>query len=175
MWSGLVLAVAFAVLLSLLLLASFVWVELVRPFELRLGWLALGSVWGGSAAVSLGRAGRTSPEQARAGEVLFREALSEYLQGNWFEAEAALSRVLGRDKRDVEARLLLATLLRRRRRFDEAANQLDRLERLLDAARWSEEIAAERRWIAEASCDAAKVDNIDETEDSASPTARQAA
>jgi len=49
----------------------------------------------------------------------------------------------------VEGRLLLATLLRRTKRPDEALDQLDRLERLRDAARWSREIADLRQRIAE--------------------------
>jgi hypothetical protein len=175
MWSGLALAAAFAVLLSLLLLTSFVWVELLRPLDLRLGWLAVGLVWGGSAVLSRGYASRSLDGGGRAGEALFREALSEYLQGNWFECETALSGLLARDKRDVEARLLLATLLRRRRRYDEAQDQLDRVERLLDAARWSEEIAAERRRIVEATTPDAQLPSEESAEARVPEAARQAA
>jgi cytochrome c-type biogenesis protein CcmH/NrfG len=81
---------------------------------------------------------------------LFREALHEYLQGSWFEAEAKLGHLLRLDPRDVEGRLLLATLLRHNERHAESIEHLDRLSRLRGADRWSEEIAAERRAIAEA-------------------------
>jgi hypothetical protein len=148
--SGLLLATGFAVLLNLLILASFVWVELLSPLHLRLGWLAIGALWAGSAIVSAwhGRRGPL-PHGATSAEVLFREALSEYLQESWFEAETILDRLLHLHPRDVEARLLLATLLRHTRRYQEALDQIHRLERLRDADHWAREIAAEKRWIAE--------------------------
>jgi len=150
LWSGLALAVGFAVLLNVLLLSSFVWVELLTPFDLRLGWLSIGALWGASAIVSLwlGRRGRAVPA-ATSAEVLFRGALGEYLQGSWFEAESILARLLHLHPRDVEGRLLLATLLRRTRRYDEALEQLARLELLRAAGNWHQEIAAEKRSIAE--------------------------
>jgi len=147
LWSGLALAAGFAVLFDLLLVASYVWVELLSPRDLRLGWMAAGTVWGSSALLSAGYR-RTAPTTTSA-ERWYREALQEYLQGSWFEAEAILNRLLRNSPRDVESRLLLATLLHRTRRSDEALDQLDRLERLRDAARWSREIADLRQRIAE--------------------------
>ena len=150
LWSGLVLACGFAVLLNLWLLASLVWVELINPLHLRLGWSVIGLLWVVSLALSWRSGRRNAASRGPAsGEVLFREALSEYLQGSWFEAETILGRMLQRDPRDVEARLLLATLLRHTRRYDEAADQLSRLERLRDAEKWQREIDAERCWIAQ--------------------------
>ncbi len=150
MWFGLALAAGFSILLNLLVLASFVWVELLSPLHLRLGWMAIGSVWVGSAAMSawFGR-GWLAESEAASTEALFREALSEYLQGSWFEAETILGRLLHLDPRDVEARLLLATLLRHTRRYQEALDQLNRLERLRDAQLWAREIAAEKLWVSE--------------------------
>ena len=52
------------------------------------------------------------------------------------------------DRRDIEGQLLLATLWRRSGRFDEAVGQLDRLQRLEDAAPWQFEINFEREFIA---------------------------
>ncbi len=149
-WSGLALAAGFALLLNVMLLASFVWVELLDPFGLRLGWLVTGSLWGCSAIMSVwyGRRGPV-PRGATSAEVLFREALSEYLLGSWFEAESILGRLLRLHPRDAEGRLLLATLLRHTRRYDEALDQLNRLERLRNADPWVREIAAERHRIAE--------------------------
>ncbi len=148
-WSGLALAAGFAVLLNLLLLASLVWVELLSSPHLRLGWLAVGILWFGSAVLSAAYARRGATRGATSAEALFRDALSEYLQGSWFEAETILGRLLRLHPRDVEARLLLATLLRHTRRYPEALDQLDRLERLRDAAKWTQEIAAERQWMAD--------------------------
>lgn len=150
MWSGLVLAVGFAAVVDLLLLASFVWVELLSPLHLRLGWLAVGALWGAAAVISVWSESRSAvPRGVTSAEVLFREALGEYLQGNWFEAEAILGRLVHLHPRDVEARLLLATLLRHTRRYNEALEQLDRLERLRDAQHWTREIASERQRIDE--------------------------
>ena len=110
------------------------WVELLSPLA-----FAIGLAGDRSAVVRFGRPvglaarGATVTEEAASTEVLFREALSEYLQGSWFEAETILGRLLHLYPRDVEARLLLATLLRHTRRYQEALDQLDRLERLRDA------------------------------------------
>ena len=151
MWTGLVLAVGFGVLVDLVLLASFVWVELLSPFHVRLGWLAVGSLWGVSVMLSI-VAGLPKPvPRMSSTEGLFREALNEYLQGSWFEAEMTLGRMLRLDPRDIEGRLLLATMLRHSGRYGEALEQLDRLERLRNAQNWSQEIAAERREIVQAS------------------------
>jgi len=107
--------------------------------------------------------------------VVSREALTEYLQGSWFEAEAILGRLLRQVPRDVEGRLLLATVLRRTQRHDEALEQLDRLERLRDAARWSREIADERQRIAEAIAGAGLADPISVEDLADELVARQAA
>src|SRR5260221_4796284 len=84
MWSGLVLAVGFAAVIDLLLLSSFVWVELLSPLHLRLGWLAVGSLWGAAALMSAWSGSRwVTSQSAASAEVLFREALNGYLQGSW--------------------------------------------------------------------------------------------
>ena len=76
--TALVLATGFAVLLNLLLLASFVWVELLSQWHLRLGWLAIGLVWAATAIVSPWyTAGEAAPGEATSAEGLFREALNE--------------------------------------------------------------------------------------------------
>lgn len=148
--AGLALAAGCAILLNLLLLASFVWVELLSPWHLKLGWLAIGTLWCGAAVLSARNSRREVTEEAVSTEGLFREALSEYLQRSWFEAERILVRLLHLYPRDVEARLLLATLLRHTRRYQEGLDQLTRLELLRDAERWALEIASEKYWIAEA-------------------------
>jgi tetratricopeptide (TPR) repeat protein len=150
LWSGLALAVGSAVLLNVLLLATFVWVELLSPSYLRYAWLGTGALWIGAAATSAwfgwgGLSGRTT-----SAEGMFREALHEYLKGNWFETERLLGQLLHSYPRDVEARLMLATLLRHTGRYPEALDHLGRLELLQSASLWAMEIAAEKAWIAEA-------------------------
>ncbi len=51
---------------------------------------------------------------------------------------------------------MLATLFRHTGRTAEALQELDRLERIDEAARWALEIAMERRWAAEKHAQAAQ-------------------
>jgi len=149
LWWGLALAVGFGVLLNLLVMASFVWVELLGSSTLKFAWLAMSVLWLGSAVASVWHSWGVVPRVTGSAEAMFRAALSEYLKGNWFEAERTLGRLLELRPRDVEARLLLATLLRHNVRLTEAVEQLDRLELLEDARRWAHEIEVERHVIAQ--------------------------
>ena len=149
LWWGLALAVGFGVLLNLLVMASFVWVELLGPGTLKFAWLAMSVLWLGSAVASVWHSWGVVPRVTGSAEAMFRVALSEYLKGNWFEAERTLGRLLELRPRDVEARLLLATLLRHNVRLTEALEQLARLELLEDARRWAREIEVEREAIAQ--------------------------
>lgn len=149
LWWGLALAVGFGVLLNLLVMASFVWVELLGSGTLKFAWLAMSVLWLGSAVASVWHSWGVVPRVTCSAEAMFRTALSEYLKGNWFEAERTLGRLLELRPRDVEARLLLATLLRHNVRLNEALEQLTRLELLEDARRWAREIEVEREAIAQ--------------------------
>src|SRR4029077_13849233 len=89
----------------------------------------------------------TSPKsekrQAEA-DRLFREAQDDDLCGNWLAAEKLLGRLIGRNARDVDARLMLATSKRHTSRFDDASEQLTQLARIEDAGKWEPEIAREQ-------------------------------
>jgi hypothetical protein len=147
-WTGLLLAVSFAAVVNLLLLASLVWGELVSAALLRGLWLSAGAIWLVAACVSGWRRRGSVVESAAAeSEDLFRTAQSEYLQGNWIAAESVLRRMLEADARDFEARLLLAALLRRTKRYKEARRELGCLERLDRASLWTPEIEHENRWL----------------------------
>ena len=147
-WTGLLLAIGFAVVVNMLLLSSLVWVELVDSTLLRVGWAAAGVIWLCAAGLS-GRRRRSSVAETAAAqsEDLFRTAQSEYLQGNWVAAESILRRVLEVDARDFESCLLLAALLRRTKRYKEARRELGCLERLDRAAAWTPEIEHEKTWL----------------------------
>jgi hypothetical protein len=146
----LVLAVGATALLNVTLLGSFFWTDLIAPNFRILCWLTLGVVWGGSAVLAgwwnRRLAAREAPE---VGQDLFNEARDHYLQGHWFEAEGALGRLIRRNSRDIEARLMLATLYRHTKRREEAARQLDLLVRLEGARKWELEIGRERTLLAE--------------------------
>jgi tetratricopeptide (TPR) repeat protein len=154
----LALAVGFAALLNVMLAASLVWTGWMSPTVQVAGWIALAAIWLIS-AIAAATAGRGSAERPGAetaeletspAEVLFREAIAQYLQGNWFETETALRRILKDSQRDVEARLMLATLLRHTGRLEEAAEQLQQTSRLEVAAHWREEMQNEWRLLSEA-------------------------
>lgn len=150
-WSGLALAVGFACLVNLLLLTSLHWTEWLDAGLKIAGWTAVSVLWCASAVSGWRWMSRQKQSATRAGEQdLFPRALGEYLKGNWYEAEVACHELLRRAAGDVEARLLLATLLRRTRRFPEARGQLEQLTRLDAAAAWEAEIASEYERLSEA-------------------------
>jgi tetratricopeptide (TPR) repeat protein len=143
-WSALVVAIGAAALLNVALLGTFVWTELLSPDLRILYWLFLLLAWSVSATLSGWlRQRERSLAGSETNETVFSEAVDYYLQGNWFEAERALSRLLRKNRRDVESRLMLATLLRHTGRIEEAARQLDVLVRLEEAQTWEQEIRHE--------------------------------
>lgn len=150
-WSGLALAVGFACLVNLLLLTSLHWTEWLDTGLTLAGWTAVGVLWCASAFSGWRWMARQEQSASRRGQQdLFPRALGEYLKGNWYEAEVACHELLRRSAGDVEARLLLATLLRRNRRFPEARGQLEQLMRFEAAASWEAEVAQEYERLAEA-------------------------
>jgi len=163
-WAGLLVAVGFTVLANVLLLATLVFSEWLGLETRLIGGGVLVVVW--LLAWWQSRAERqVSPlvadEDEATGEVetekmpaerdlLFREAQGHYLSNDWVATEQALLEILKQDARDVESRLMLATLWRHQGRSAEALRQLDRVERFEAASRWQHEIAAERMAAAEA-------------------------
>ncbi len=143
-WSGLGLALAAGALLDVLLLSTFLWTEWFDPWAVKLGWVAFAGLWLTSAIYALRRIAGKADMDANSIEGLFRRAQSEYLQGDYFQAEATLAGLLSAEPRDAEARLLLATLLRHSERYEEAEDQLKQLGRLETAARWQIEVTGER-------------------------------
>jgi hypothetical protein len=138
-WSGLCQAVAFGVLLNGSLAATLVWTGLLSD-ELRFAcWTGVASYW----LIGIWSALRTLARREPDGD-LFSSALSEYLQGNWFAAEALLEQLVKIDARDIEAQLFLATMFRRTGRQQEARAALDRLSRAQGGEKWELEIKRER-------------------------------
>lgn len=149
-WYALALALGFAVLLNFVLVTSVIWTE-VLPVSVRNGvWLVVFALWFGTSLAAWRHGVRGLPiAEAADREKSFSDAVEHYLRGNWFEAECVLAGLLRRDLRDVDARMMLATLYRHTGRIDEAVEELDRLERIDEAAKWALEIARERRWLAD--------------------------
>lgn len=145
-WPGLGLAIGFAVLLNLALAGTFVWDGLFTPGARKLIWAAVAITWVGSAVAA--RLRKDSGPLGPDGDP-YPHALEQYLRGNWFEAEQIFARLLERNPRDLEARLMWASVLAHTGRHQEAARQLDCLERLEGSGKWALEIARLRRTLAE--------------------------
>ncbi len=159
--AGLAVAVGFTALANTMLLASFVYRQWITGDALWIGYWALAVTWllalWQSLAVrreSIAEASADESSEVAASEEkrsqldqMFREAQQRYLESDWVAAEQLLLKLLKHDARDVESRLMLATLWRHQGRHDEALRQLDRLERLEAADKWRHEIAAEREQI----------------------------
>lgn len=126
--AGLVLAAAFAVILDVAIVFTWVWSE-VASGELVLGlWVAAGAVW----SVATLSAVTTFPPplptgRDEAAETLFVAARDAYLARDWLAAETKLRGLLVVAPTDGEAQLLLATLLRRVGRRTESRSALERL------------------------------------------------
>jgi Tetratricopeptide repeat len=139
-WSGLALAAAFALLVNLLIASTLIWGELLGPNPGGTIWGGFVAAWLALLVVSI----RTSPakDEAALGGAgdLFPSALTEYLRGNWVEAELLARKLIARLPADVEATLLLAAVLRHTNRFDEARETLDTLTLWDRAAAWRMEI-----------------------------------
>jgi hypothetical protein len=149
-WTALALAVGASLLLNGVVLGTCVWPDLIAPQLRMICWIGLGLAWSAAAGFSLWLERRPQARMADGEGDLFCTALDDYLKGNWFESERTLGRVLRRDNHDVEAHLMLATLLRHTRRFDEATRRLNLLVRLDGAHHWSLEIKREGELLTEA-------------------------
>lgn len=80
---------------------------------------------------------------------LFEEAQNFYLRGEYFEAEASLHRIFATGRQDVEAAVLMVSILRRTRRWTQALYCIDRLMLLEKAAYWARDLQIERKRILE--------------------------
>jgi hypothetical protein len=147
----LLVAVGFSALANLTLLSTFVWRELVES-QIQLGlWVSLVVCWLLAVVASRGWrvTGGESAEAAMGSDHLFPEGLSEYLQGNWLEAERRFRRAIQNCPWDVESRLMLATVLRHARRWDEARIELRRTAETKGAQHWAFEIERESAYLDE--------------------------
>jgi hypothetical protein len=144
-WVALCWAAVFAILLNCALIVTMVWPELVSPTFRTALWSSVAVIW----LVSTGwyawrlRFESASPQQLADLGALFVQAQSHYLGADWYQAETTLRRLLRADSQDVDSRLMLATLMRRTGRFDEARRELTKLEQLERAEKWRLEIEQE--------------------------------
>lgn len=143
--AGLTLALAFAVSLDVAVVTTFLWPDLVELSFTIAVWSATGVVWLVS-TVSAIAAFPPPLSRPAATEVdpLFVKARDAYLAHDWLVAETRLRDLLERSPTDGEAQLLLATLLRRVGRLEEARRALDKLSASDAGLGWRAAIATER-------------------------------
>lgn len=150
-WSFLLIALGFALVFDALLVANFYWTELLsREWKYYSAGLLL-LVW--FLLYSCGRYVERKIELVDGSDRkrnFFGDAVTQYLQGNWFQAECFLNEVLKRNPRDVESLLMLGTLLRHTGRYEESRRTLTALQKLEGAGKWYFEIFTELRFLEEA-------------------------
>jgi hypothetical protein len=152
-WTNLCVAVAFAAAINFALVTTFLWPQLLSRDLPAWGvplaaWVLVLWFWvmgRGRAVRLLALEAAKSLQPDDVSEALFCDAQGEYLKGHWLEAKSVLVRLLSRRPGDAEARLLLASVLRRSGELDLAAEQLLELSRLPTARRWQEEMEQEQR------------------------------
>jgi len=150
-WSALGIAVVAAALLNLVMVGTFGWSELIDHDLRNFLWISLGILWIVAAIVSAIKLRRqVAPGNAVSCEDPFNQAVDLYLKGDYYQVERLLNQLLDKNDRDLDARLLLATLLRHTGRIEEALKQLDQLLCLDGAEKWELEIQAERKLLTEA-------------------------
>ncbi len=155
-WSSLFAAVGFAILLNIALVSSFLWKwSLGEAFPL-IAWPVICLIWAATALVSYNRltdlvAVPTTDKVAATErpDTLFIQAQHEYLKGHWGEAKTLLKRQIDQHPRDIESRLLLATLFRHSRQLDQSLQQLKEIKRFDEAVEWNFECEREEELIRE--------------------------
>lgn len=156
-WVGLAVAVGFTALANILLLSFGVFHQWL---EAQTEWIGLGVLavvwvfawwqtrdWRRASSTDEDLSGGDQPQDDADDErdQVFMEAQRLYLQNDWVRTEQLLLKLLKQDARDIESRLMLATLWRHQGRNAEALRQLDKLERLEAASHWQYEIGALRQ------------------------------
>lgn len=141
---GLVLACAFAIVLDVAVITTWIWCELMEPPVVIGAWTATAVIFV-AATFSAVKAFPPPLHIGRdpAADALFATARDAYLARDWTTAEATLRTLLARAPTDGEAQLLLGTLLRRVGRLAEARNALEQLSGADSGVPWRAEIDRE--------------------------------
>jgi hypothetical protein len=142
--AGLVLALAFAVVLDLAIVATWIYSEFFN-LQVSLGlWGAAAAVWIVATVSAVSAFPPPIPTTRDAAtDKLFVAARDAYLTRDWLTAETKLRSLLVVAPTDGEAQLLLATLLRRVGRLKESREALEKLSRSDSGGPWLSAIARE--------------------------------
>ena len=156
---ALIIAIVFALFVNLALVSTFIWPQLLGSRFPVLIWPPLLLFWAISTLSSLRTVANWSelppvagPDDSLLSDQMFVAAQHLYLIGQWAGTEGAETKLvclLDAFPRDIEARLMLATLFRHSRRLDEASEQLDTLLKFDESVNWKLEIDRERMFISE--------------------------
>ena len=148
-WSFLAVALTFFVSLDLLLISHLFWTDCLTPQGWYFSFVVFAIVWFLLANISvycerilLNRRDADSKRN------FFSDAITQYLQGNWYDAERYLNEILQRNPRDPEALLMLATLFRHTGRTEESRQTLHNLQKFEEARKWFVEIETELTYLA---------------------------
>jgi tetratricopeptide (TPR) repeat protein len=166
--AGLTLALAFSVLLNVLVLGTLVWPAwLESRLKFACATTALGlwvaALWEtrGELRRLAARKEAAQKETAAATDLplvtdlptpddhLLQAAQTSYLQGDWLAAERSLRKAIRRDRDDFEARFWLVSVLRNAGRLRQAERLLRRVESRDAARAWRHEVTDERRRLTE--------------------------
>lgn len=142
--AGLVLALAFAVVLDLAIVATWIYSEFFN-LQVSIGlWGAAAAVWIVATVSAVSAFPPPIPTTRDAAtDKLFVAARDAYLSRDWLAAETKLRSLLVVAPTDGEAQLLLATLLRRVGRLKESREALEKLSRSDSGGPWLSAIARE--------------------------------
>jgi predicted Zn-dependent protease len=135
-------------------MVNFYWTAMITPMQRNILLVVLFSVWIAlSVAVSFYRRHIEAVLNVDSTNEAFRQAVALYLQRQWDGAETFILAQLKKNPQDVELLLLQTSLYRRNKRYDEARNVLNHLQRLEKARHWFVEIETEKRLLTEAQAD----------------------
>lgn len=146
--AGLILALAFALVLDVAVISTWIWSGLV-DLEIWLGlWTATAAVWLVATLSALSAFPPPIPAaRDQATDALFLKARDAYLARDWLTAEMNLRALLQFSAMDGEAQLLLGTLLRRAGRWQESRKALEKLARSDSGGLWKSAIDRELAYL----------------------------
>jgi len=146
----LAIALGFALLMDMFLIANYYWTELITKSQRNVFLVVLLAAWIVLMLVAAFWKHRldaaVKPEQA---DETLLQTIGHYLRGDWFAAESLMLSYLEKYPKDIEMLLLQATMYRRTERYEEALLVLNRLQLLESSRYWHVEIEAERKMMDE--------------------------